>query len=242
MMACSSDADTTHIRIDLYDNSQLDSISFAEWFGRYRMPSGRRAEPDSMNALCELCNKCNAVGMMHTPSESAIASNVGYVLVGAVADNGDDAIVHNGMTIKCYAAARLCTQSNTLVIDLLCVHDTIRKSGVGRAFYDGAMAILEPKISEHVGKSTAYLVTVQAVFDYASYTSALVSSCAKESETDKCVTLKIRKDDVMDRLTGPCRFWKKLGFDGRRLEFGNEKMGIYDPVLVMWREYMTVCS
>jgi hypothetical protein len=211
------------LQVCCYDGSDMGQIDFAEWFGKFRTPSGKKADADSMDTLIELCG--TQIGRIHTPSESASASDIGWVFVGVDTRDG---------LFKCYAAARLTSLNKTLVIDLLGVHESIRRRRAGGTFYHAVMTELRPRIAEHIGTGTKCLVSLQSTFDYDSYVRAVLIMASVGSDTAKSVTFSFDKDQIIKRLSGACRFWRSVGFSNSRLVFTNES--IVAPILIMWQE------
>jgi hypothetical protein len=211
------------LQVHCYDGSDLDQPAFAEWFRQFTLPSGKQPNPQNADTLIEICGP--QIGVVHTPTESAEANDVGWVFVGVDARDG---------LFKCYAAVRLTAVSRTVVIDLLGVHDSIRRQRVGGAFYHAVMGELGPRIVGHFGVGVGYSVSLQSTFDYDSYTRAVFEMSTVKTDAAQHVVCAFNKDQIIRRLSGACLFWRHMGFNNSRLVFSKER-GITDPILIMWK-------
>lgn len=207
-----------------YNGSSSEQPELGEWFGQFKLPSGKVPDPRNTDALTEICGP--HIGRVHTPAESANASDVGCIFIGVDTRDG---------IFKCYAAVRLIMSSKTVVIDLLGVHETIRRQKAGSVFYQMVMTNLKPHIVDNLGVDVGYTVSLQSTFDYDSYVRALLDVTHIKTDTHQVIVCAFNKEHIIKKLTGSCRFWAQMGFTKSKLVFSRES-GIVDPILIMWKE------
>ena len=202
---------------------------FASWFSGFEPPSwpGHRCDPDAVDTLLEVCGP--DVGTVHTPRESLVAGDVGFVFVGA-----------RGDTMMCYAAARLSIHRSSIVIDLFGVHESVRGIGLGRVLHDRIMDVLGRAAIVYGMRAPVF--SLQSTFDRTSYLEALVRllfRCNDRSSTvdGHSAVFAVDGRALSKGVTGgSCGFWRRMGFDRSEIVFSNGALPLVRPLLMMWKQ------
>lgn len=210
--------------IEFKEGSCCTDSEFAEWFSSFLLPTGKRCDANDAQTVVELAG--NGIGMVHSPMESIRARDIGWVFV----------LVHQwGKVVEAYAALRLDRGREIMVIDTFAVCEDLRGRGRGRLFFEGILKKL------FVCQSAKYSrVCVQSVYDHAKYLESFARHCRYcKKKKKKKTTLSFDVDEraIIAEMTGPCIFWRKMGFDRSKLIYEEEEEGrAISPVLIMQRK------
>lgn len=205
------------LHVSYYRKNRSKCKSFIEWFQSLKCPSGKQACATTLDTLHEICG--DNVGDIDTPLQNYMGDDMAWIVIGV--DNRD-------ACLKCYLAIRVRLATNTAIIDLLGVHESLRRQKAGSTFYNLAMQMLHSEINDELDADQPIKFILQSTYLYPSYIVAIVET----SRLCKKNTYKLNQKRIIDRLDGSCRFWKSLGFDHAALKYGAT---LKDPALIMWK-------